>query len=67
MKKEISKEELFDIISMAKTNFVDQKMHLYWDSNRSNSELCHEEKRVIAIIEAMNVILKLEIGVNYEF
>lgn len=62
----VSSQQLFNIIGKAKSKFNDQPARLYWNSPKGSKEVTFEEKRIIAIVEAISMELRLDIEVDYD-
>lgn len=61
----ITFEELFSIMDKAKTNAVLQSTHLYWHTKLGEREVTEDEKRFIAIIEALDEVKQLGLDIDY--
>ena len=61
----ITDQTVHNIISKAKQTFTDQPCRLYWGTERGAKELTYEEKRIVALLEAMGTELKLNLEIEY--
>lgn len=59
----INKDTLFKIIDMANNNFVKQSGRVYWDCC-GTPEMTLEEKRIVAIAEAVGTVLGLDVDIE---
>ena len=62
---QIDNKDILKITSTSKQNYIDQPLHMYWDTELGEREVAYDEKRFIAIIEAASIVLGLDIDINY--
>ena len=60
----INKQNIHRIMDLAKTKFIEQPTHIYWFDR--DKEIDYYDKRIIAILEAASIELKLELEVEYK-
>ena len=60
----IDRHNIFNIIDNANKKFIDQPSRMYWKED--DKEVNYEEKRIIAIVEAVSIELKLDVEVECE-
>lgn len=62
----INEKDLHNIISRAKSHFVEQPLHLYWNRKMASSELTYDEKRIVCILEAAGIVTQTDVKIKYE-
>ena len=61
----LNQQDIHKILDTAKTKTHLQPLRMYWDEDQ-NKEIRYGDKNLIAIIEAMNMVLDIELEVEYE-
>ena len=61
----LNQKDIHRILDAAKTQSNLQPTRMYWDRDK-NKEIRFGDKNLIAILEAMNIVLDVELEVEYE-
>ena len=62
---EVTYSDIFKIHDKAIDKFLQQQTAIFWDTDKGEAELSYDDKRVIALIEAISEVLDIDIKIDY--